>query len=93
MKVLVIIITYAFCFTLVDSRIFRRRSFKYYELNTSLDISDQKQKRKRTSKKYKNKKYKRPKIYQQKGYKLSGSFSKDKRYSNQRSLRRMFING
>ncbi|ATH08576.1 hypothetical protein BIY24_11635 [Halobacteriovorax marinus] len=61
---------------------------------TSYELSDEKNQRseKKQQRKYKNKKYKKRKFYQSKNYYARSTSSKDKRYSNQRTLRRMYRN-
>lgn len=82
-----------FSFFLFDPRLFRRRQSLFSEregISASLDYK--KALKKRLERRYKNKKFKKRKKYIEKTYRLKGSQSKDSRYSNQRSLRRMYQN-
>ena len=93
MRSLVILFAGVFSFFYINLRLFRRTSRgDFSPAATSIEITDQKEKLKPKKRKYKNKKYKKKKDYQQKSYRLKGSYAKDKRYSNQRLLRRMYRN-
>ncbi len=93
MKSLVILLSGILSFFCVDLQLFRRGSRDiYFGESISIEISDQREKRKRKTRKYKNKKYKKTKKYSQKQYKFQGTKAKDLRYSNQRLLRRMYRN-
>jgi len=51
-----------------------------------------KQKEKKKSRHYDNRKWKKKKRFKEKSISLKGTHSKDRRYSNQKLLRRMFRN-
>lgn len=93
MRSLVIIVAGLFGFFYIDLPSLRRRSQGLAHGDAiSIELSDYKEKNKRKQKRYKNKKYNRRRIYQQKIYKLKGTMSKDKRYNDQRKIRRMHRN-
>jgi len=74
-------------------RLFRKtRTGNHSFTGISLELTDRKEKQKRKARKYKNKKYQKRKKYRIKKYSLKGSKAKDHRYSNQKTLRRMFRN-
>lgn len=94
MRTLAILIAGVFSFFLIDLNLFKntRTGINISNILMSLDIADHKVRRKRKTRKYKNKKYKRRKLYRVKHLRLRGTCAKDKRYSNQKSLRRMYRN-
>lgn len=94
MKSLVIIVTVFFSFSLFDINLFRRQRFgaKARPL-VETELSDQKEKVRKTQRKYKNQKHKRRKLFPIKRYKYSEARPRDNRFSNQQSLRRMYRNG
>lgn len=90
MRLLVILIAGTFSFFTVDLRLFRKSCTDVYQEDSiSMELLERKEKLKRKQKKYKNNKYKKRRKYQQKHYKLKGTHTKDKRYSNQKDIRRM----
>ena len=94
MKFPVIFITGLFSFLLFDLNLFRKygqHSFSYEP--THLVRSDQKEKLRKTQRQYKNRKYKQKTNYRNKKLKYTDSKSRDKRFTNQKSLRRMYRNG
>jgi hypothetical protein len=93
MKSLVIIITGLFSFFLFDTNLARRlRIHENSQQSFSREQSDKKEKLKKIQRKYKNPKYKKRKVYPQKRYKYYDVKPKDNRYSNQKTLRRMYRN-
>lgn len=75
---------------------------KYFQKEINLESSEQivltlekKKKReeeRRKSRSYKNKKWKKKKEYREKTFAIKGKEAKDKRFSNQQLLRRMYRN-
>ncbi|MBL7665170.1 MAG: hypothetical protein JNM93_08555 [Bacteriovoracaceae bacterium] len=93
MKHLMSIILMVFSFTLYDINLFRyARSYRLSQHAIQWALDDIRQKNRRQQKKYKNRKYQKAQNFQLKFYKLRGTRPKSHRYSNQKSLRRMFRN-
>lgn len=87
------LIMVAFCYCLYDIHLFRKKSLvttNFEEISQSL--SDRKILKKRVTKKYKNIKFKRRKFYENQRLKYLQSKPMDKRFSNQKMLRRMYRN-
>ncbi len=78
------------CGSPVDLYIQRR--YSNIDSPVSIERLWEDQKRKRLKKKYKNRKYMKRRPYRLKHYSIKGQHSKDSRYSNQRTLRRMYRN-
>jgi hypothetical protein len=93
MKSLVIILTGLFSFFLFDPQI-NRRQRRGVTSTAFIEVSlfEQKERTKRIQRKYKNKKYKTRKLYPEKRFKYRHTRPKDSRFSNQKSLRRMYRN-
>lgn len=91
MKKAVAIFALMFSYVLVDLNSTKLRS-KNNTLKIIITDEDRKNKLKRKRRKYKNKKYQKRARFRQKKYKFKGSVPKDKRFSNQRALRRMYRN-
>lgn len=93
MKKLGLILTSLFYFFLFDLTLFRRhRRDAAQSISTELEISDQKEKLKKAKRRYQNKKYKRRKFFAPQRFKYIESKPKDARYTNQKTLRRMYRN-
>jgi len=93
MRSLVILFAGLFSFFYIDLRLFRNtRVGNHSSTLISTELADRKEKQKRKARKYKNKKYQKRKKYRLKSYSLKGTKAKDHRYSNQKTLRRMFRN-
>lgn len=93
MKTLVFLLTGFFSFFLFDSQIHRRlrrggMTSSFIERN----LSKPREKTKKTVRKYKNSKFKKRKIFWQKSYHYQNSRLRGTRFSNQKSLRRMYRN-
>lgn len=93
MRSILILILMGLSPVMIDINLFRKRATrKGSNQNIEYEDSEKRQKLKKNIKRYKNKKFKRKKIYKKKHYKFKGSYAKDSRYSNQKSLRRMYRN-
>ena len=93
MKSLVIIVTGLFSFFLFDISLFRRQRREIVVHATiEIELSNHKEKLRRTQRKYKNRKYKKRESFPTKRFKYSKTTPKDSRFSNQKSLRRMYRN-
>ncbi len=93
MRSFVILLAGIFSFVSFDLWLFRKRYLRYDSSNSiSIELTDHREKRKKRKRKFKNTKYKKVIDYRQKSYQIKGTNSKDKRFSNQRLLRRMYRN-
>lgn len=93
MRSLVILLAGLFSFFYIDLRLLRKtRVGNNSSTVISVELADRKEKLKKKTRKYKNKKYQKKKKYREKSYSLKGAKAKDHRYSNQKTLRRMFRN-
>tara|TARA_Y100000748_G_scaffold225242_1_gene189728 strand:+ start:444 stop:716 length:273 start_codon:yes stop_codon:yes gene_type:complete len=89
----VTIVVGLFSFFYVDLNLFRQRSpGNNNKVSISIEVNDQKEKLKRKRQNYKNKKYKKKIVYKKQHFALKGTHAKDKRFSNQKTLRRMYRN-
>lgn len=93
MKSLVMLITGLFSFLLFDLNSLRRQRPKNYAAVTiELEYIDRKLKIKKTQRKYNNSKFKKRKEYRNRHFKYQETRPKDKRFSHQKALRRMYRN-
>ncbi len=93
MKSLVILITGLIGFFSFDLNAFRRsRREGHAPVRVEIELTDQKEKLKRTQRRYKNQKFKKRKNYVNRRFKYQDTRPKDARYGNQRTLRRMYRN-
>lgn len=93
MKSLVMLITGLFSFLLFDLNSLRRQRQKNnVSVVIELEYSDRKLKTKKTQRKYKNSKFKKRKEYRNRHFKYQETKPKDRRFSHQKSLRRMYRN-
>lgn len=79
-------------FYYIEVRTIARRSGLTTPESIERIFEKKKQKEKRKERPYDNSKWKKRKAFREKTFALKGSHSKDRRFSNQRSLRRMFRN-
>ncbi len=70
----------------------RQRRFDTSPRGYSVETLWTDEKTKKRIKKYKNRKFKKRQRFGEKHYKIKGHHAKDHRYSNQRTLRRMYRN-
>ncbi|MBK23090.1 MAG: hypothetical protein CME70_03700 [Halobacteriovorax sp.] len=93
MRSLAILAAGIFSFFYIDLRHLRKSpSVDSTDEEISFDLTDRKKKLKQKRRKYKNRKFKKRKSYGQKSLYAKNSRPRDSRYSNQKSLRRMFRN-
>ncbi len=92
MRSLIILIAGVFSIFYIDLKpVFRTR--RHNESSITIELEDQKEKRKQKRKKYKNKKFKEKTFFRKKHKNhLKGTHAKDHRYSNHKKLRRMYRN-
>ncbi len=94
MKLPVILIAGLFNYFLFDLNLFRNhRLHSSTRESNSFEFTDQKEKIKKIQRKYKKRKYNKKTIYLNKQVSYRDSNPRDGRFSNQRSLRRMYRNG
>lgn len=93
MKKLATLVATIFSFIYIDLNVIRKnRHINYVTTEISTTLTTKKKRLKQKQKRYNNSKYKQKKKYRQKFCKNYNSESKDHRYSNQRSIRRMYRN-
>jgi hypothetical protein len=94
MRIFIIIVIGAISYVLFDLQTSRRTSpTKNSPVETGLTHENKKKKVKKLKRKYKNRKYKKRNSYIRKELSLKGSSPKANRFTNQKSLRRMYRNG
>lgn len=82
---------YIFSPVLIDLNRFRQyRDVTIVRTDVTDEYAEQKQKLRRRHRPYKKRKYKKREFYRERTFKLQGTWAKDNRYSNQKSLRRMY---
>lgn len=74
------------------SRTLKNINLERSTVTDAIERSFLREKKRHTKRKYKNRKFKKRRAYKERFHSLRGSHSKDHRYSNQRTLRRMFTN-
>ena len=94
MRIFTIIVIGTINYVLFDLQTSRRAiPSKKSAIETGLTHEDRKKRIKKLKRKYKNRKYKKKNSYIRKELSLKGSTPKANRFTNQKSLRRMYRNG
>lgn len=93
MRLFKLVLLYGFSFLYFDlASIKRKRIELFSQASIQNELGVKKEKKKRLERSYKNPKHLPRKKYRLKKLKYAGAKPKDKRYSNQKMLRRMYRN-